>query len=177
MGRKEHAQSFMLPITITIIIPVVLMYLSLGVDPWFVWPPRNNLILIISGGLLIVAGLYFLVNTIKLFARLGEGTLSPLHPTQKLVVSGIYRHVRNPMITGVLLIVLGESITFFSVWVFGLFLFFFIGNHVYFIKSEEPGLVKRFGDDFLLYKKNVPRWIPRRKPWSPPTANSDDQVS
>jgi protein-S-isoprenylcysteine O-methyltransferase Ste14 len=46
------------------------------------------------------------------------------------------------------------------------FLLAFGVNHVYFITSEEPGLYKRFGDEYLEYKKNVPRWIPRLTPWS-----------
>ena len=45
--------------------------------------------------------------------------------------------------------------------------FFFITNAIYMLLSEEPGLARRFGDDYLLYKKNVPRWIPRVTPWTP----------
>ncbi|MHA2426195.1 MAG: methyltransferase family protein, partial [Candidatus Thorarchaeota archaeon] len=135
-----------------------------------------NIIYFITGILFIVAGLILLVGTIRLFALVGDGTLSPLHPTKYIVSEGVYRHVRNPMIIGVLLILLGESIIFYSVFLFGWFLFFFTGNHVYFIKSEEPGLVKRFGDGYLIYKENVPRWIPRKTPWSPPIPASDDQA-
>ena len=69
------------------------------------------------------------------------------------------------MISGVLMIVLGETLIFASIQLFVLFILFFIVNHVYFVYSEEPGLVKRFGNDYILYKKNVPRWIPRLKPW------------
>ncbi len=176
MDRKEHALSFMLPITVAIIVPILLMYLGLSYDPWFVCPPTFNIIYFVTGILVIIAGSILLVGTIRMFAQIGEGTLSPLHPTKYLVAEGVYRHVRNPMITGVLLILLGEAILFFSIFIFGWFLFFFVGNHVYFIKSEEPGLVKRFGDGYLIYMKNVPRWIPRRNPWSPPFPSSDDQV-
>ena len=176
MSKKEHALSFMLPITVAIVVPILLMYLSLSYDPWFVWPPVFNIIYIVTGILVIIAGIILLYGTIRMFAQIGQGTLSPLHPTQYIVAEGVYSHVRNPMIIGVLLILLGESILFYSILIFGWCLFFFIGNHVYFIKSEEPGLEKRFGEGYLIYKKNVPRWIPRRTPWSPPFPSGDDQV-
>ncbi len=177
MSRSQHALSFMLPITVAIIFPSLLMYTELAFSPWFVWPPVFDMLRFLISGIIISIGLILLGGTIRLFAKKGEGTLSPLHPTKKLVVVGVYRYVRNPMITGVLTILLGESIFFLSIYVFGLFLFFSVGNHVYFIKSEEPGLVKRFGEEYLLYKENVPRWIPRRTPWSPPLLSDDDRVS
>ncbi len=167
----------MLPFSVTIVVPSILWYLGLGIETWFGWPSGLELLFIISGLFIILSGLILLSGTIRKFAKEGEGTLSPLHPTQHLVVTGIYRHVRNPMITGVLLILLGESVLFFSLFVFSWFLLAFIINHVYFIKSEEPGLVKRFGDEYLLYKENVPRWIPQRTPWSPSAQTEDDQES
>jgi protein-S-isoprenylcysteine O-methyltransferase Ste14 len=100
-----------------------------------------------------------------MFSNIGEGTLAPWAPTQKLVVVGIYRYMRNPMITGVLFALLGEWIVLSNYALFLWFLFFFLGNHVYFIKSEEPGLVARFGEEYELYRENVPRWLPRRTPW------------
>ena len=42
---------------------------------------------------------------------------------------------------------------------------FFLVNHVYFLFSEEPGLEKRFGEGYRAYRANVPRWIPRLRPW------------
>jgi len=62
---------------------------------------------------------------------------------------------------------LGESLLFHSKNIFTWFVLFFIINYVYFILSEEPGLEKRFGAEYLEYKRNVPRWIPRLKPWKP----------
>jgi len=71
------------------------------------------------------------------------------------------------MITGVLLGLLGESIILSNYVVFLWFLLALIVNHIYFIKSEEPGLVKRFGREYIEYSKNVPRWLPRKTPWTP----------
>ena len=108
-----------------------------------------------------------------MFANIGKGTLAPWAPAQHLVVVGIYRYMRNPMITGVLLSLLGEAIILSNYAVFLWFLFFFIGNHIYFIKSEEPDLLKRFGPEYVEYFENVPRWLPRSTPWTPPR-NLDD---
>lgn len=117
------------------------------------------------GTFLIVLGLGFVIYTNHAFFRIGKGTLAPWDPPKKLVVAGAYGYVRNPMISGVLMIVLGETLIFASIELFILFFLFFIVNHVYFVYSEEPGLEKRFGNDYIVYKKNVPRWIPRLKPW------------
>jgi protein-S-isoprenylcysteine O-methyltransferase Ste14 len=69
------------------------------------------------------------------------------------------------MISGVLMIFLGEALIFASIQLFVFFLVMFGINHIYFVYSEEPGLVRRFGEDYIEYKKNVPRWIPRLTPW------------
>ena len=98
---------------------------------------------------------------------MGEGTLAPWMPTKKLVISGLYRYVRNPMILGVLLVLWGESILFCSYRIAIWLVVFFIINHLYFSLFEEPGLIKRFGREYVEYKKNVRRWIPRLKPWYP----------
>jgi protein-S-isoprenylcysteine O-methyltransferase Ste14 len=105
-------------------------------------------------------------RTISLFAREGKGTLAPWDPTQRLVVRGPYRYVRNPMITGVLSILLGEAALFGSLWVLAWWLAFFAINAVYFPLIEEPGLRGRFGDEYERYRRSVPRWIPRRRPWT-----------
>ena len=81
------------------------------------------------------------------------------------MVQGIYRHVRNPMISGVFSVLLGEALLAASLPLFCWFILFVIGNAVYIPLGEEPGLVKRFGDEYLAYKKNVPRWIPRVRGW------------
>ena len=106
----------------------------------------------------------------RLFARIGRGTLAPWDPTRHLVVEGPYRHVRNPMITAVLAVLAGEAALFGSppllIWCAA----FFAINHVFFRLHEEPGLERRFGEEYRAYKRNVPRWLPRRAPWAPRTS-------
>jgi protein-S-isoprenylcysteine O-methyltransferase Ste14 len=140
---------------------------------WLQLPVFAIPIIIIIGLILAAAGLTLLVITNRLFATLGEGTLAPWTPTSKLVIQGAYAHVRNPMITGVITILLGESIMFGSWGIFLWCIFFLVGNHVYFVFSEEPGLIDRFGDQYLEYMQNVPRWLPRSTPWTPSIGDRD----
>lgn len=129
--------------------------------------------MIAAGGLAIGIGSVLLYKSIQLFSTIGHGTLAPWNPPKRLVVDGMYRHVRNPMILGVLIIILGEAILLGSIFIFLWFVIFAVGNHLYFIKREEPELVVRFGEEYLLYKRNVPRWIPRLKLW---TGNEENRT-
>jgi protein-S-isoprenylcysteine O-methyltransferase Ste14 len=83
------------------------------------------------------------------------------------VVEGPYRHVRNPMITAVLAVLLGEAALFGSVPLLIWFAAFFAVNAVFFGLHEEPALERRFGDEYVAYRRAVPRWLPRRTPWMP----------
>ena len=158
-------KSFILPFTVLLIIPAVILWATGFRIGWGLGLPWDAVI-VLAGALLMGSGLYYLSITIWLFISIGRGTLAPWSPTSKLVVIGPYRHVRNPMISGVLMTLLGESIVFGSLGIFICFLLFFIINHIYFIYSEEPGLARRFGNEYLSYKRNVPRWIPRLRPWA-----------
>lgn len=126
--------------------------------PW-VWAAR------LLGAAVGLVGLALFVWCVSLFARRGQGTIMPWDPTQRLVVAGPYRHGRNPMISGVLFMVAGLALLRGSALTGALAAFFFVVNHVYFIYSEEPGLVKRFGQSYRTYKANVPRWLPRLRPY------------
>ena len=112
-------------------------------------------------------GLGLAVWTVALFMKFGNGTPAPWDPPKELVIRGPYRHVRNPMISGALLILLAEALLFqswpLSVWMVA----FFIVNTIYFRFIEEKGLEKRFGEDYRKYKGRVPRWLPRLQPWNP----------
>src|SRR5689334_4211815 len=99
----------------------------------------------IAGALLFAAGFALFAWCVTLFARVGRGTLAPWDPTRRLVVVGPYAHVRNPMISGVFAVIVGEAVALgtSSLWTWaGLFLAI---NHIYFVLSEERGLARRFG--------------------------------
>jgi protein-S-isoprenylcysteine O-methyltransferase Ste14 len=157
----------LLPGTATVAVPAII--LLAGEGPRIAWGLGGlaSVVLVLIGSALIAAGLALWMWTVRLFMRIGKGTLAPWDPTRRLVVEGPYRLVRNPMITAVLAVLIGEAILFGSpallIWCA-----LFLGiNWVYFVLYEEPGLERRFGDDYRDYRRNVPRWIPRRTPWTP----------
>jgi protein-S-isoprenylcysteine O-methyltransferase Ste14 len=140
-----------LPGTVTVFIPALLL-----ADADFApWP------LALLGAALITVGVGMIAWTVSLFVRIGRGTLAPWDPTSRLVVRGPYRHVRNPMISGVLAVLLGEAALFGSLAVLAWWATVFAINAVYFVGVEEPGLRDRFGAEYEAYAARVPRWIPR----------------
>jgi protein-S-isoprenylcysteine O-methyltransferase Ste14 len=153
----KQITSFILPIFVLIIVP-------LNIEP----DVTVKSIPALTGGLLLMClGLYFMFLTISAFIRIGKGTLAPWSPTKKLIVTGMYAYVRNPMILGVIMVLTGESITISSLHIFHWDLLFFVLNNVYFGFYEEPGLTNRFGDEYREYKRQVHRWVPGLKPYKP----------
>ncbi len=163
---KHLRTIILLPGMVTLVIPGTILWLS-GADSFGLWQsvPASRVALPVIGGIGICLGLILMVATIRLFVTIGKGTIAPWEPTQRLVVQGIYRRVRNPMISGVILVLLGESVLTASLPLFYWFLVAALINAISIPLSEEPGLVKRFGEEYLIYKRNVPRWVPRRTPW------------
>jgi protein-S-isoprenylcysteine O-methyltransferase Ste14 len=153
---------------VTVVVPGIVLWLT-GPDTLGLWQsaPATRVALPALGLLLIGLGLVLMVATIRLIVTAGQGTLAPWNPPQRLVVQGVYRHVRNPMIAGVFCILLGEAVLAASLPLLGLVALAVIVNAVYIPLVEEPGLAKRFGSDYLTYQQNVPRWIPGSRPWTP----------
>ncbi len=156
----------LLPGIVTLVIPGTILWRS-GTDSFGLWQsfPAARVVLSVIGAFCICLGLLLMVATIRLFVEVGKGTLAPWEPPKRLVVQGVYRHVRNPMISGVILVLLGESLLMASLPLVWWFLVVVVVNAVYIPLSEEPGLVERFGEAYLRYKQNVPRWVPRWTPW------------
>jgi protein-S-isoprenylcysteine O-methyltransferase Ste14 len=143
------------PGLVTVAVPALIVW----------WTGASIAALGLVGLPLIALGLLLIVRTIALFATLGRGTLAPWDPTTRLVVRGPYRRVRNPMISGVLSVLLGEAALVGSLALLLWFAVVWAVNAVYIPLVEEPGLQRRFGDDYARYAAHVPRWIPRLKPW------------
>jgi protein-S-isoprenylcysteine O-methyltransferase Ste14 len=167
-----------LPFMVTIIIPALIVTLTESFKPGWGLPLPLSLVAIVVGVGLIAGGLVLVVATIRLFMTIGQGTLAPWDPTERLVVEGVYRYVRNPMISAVIAVLLGEAALLGSPPVLIWALLFTAVNLVYIPRVEEPGLRKRFGADYAEYAQHVPRWLPRRTPWRPssgvtPGAGSD----
>lgn len=117
------------------------------------------------GMLCIDMGTILLLACIWEFARRGRGTLSPADPPRHLVVSGLYRFVRNPMYLSVTLIVFGEVMLTFSQPLLVYWVIWFVIVNLFVMAYEEPTLRGQFGDQYEQYTRNVGRWIPRPTPW------------
>ena len=115
---------------------------------------------------LILAGVSPGLESSRRFVVVGRGTLVPTAPTEHLVVSGFYRFVRNPMYVGVLIALAGEVLLFRSRSLAGFALWLWLGFHFFVSLYEEPTLTRRYGDEYLRFRQNVPRWLPRLKPWT-----------
>ncbi len=163
---KHVRAALLLPFLAIVVIPVAMIFFfasdSLNLASHWPW---LMVLLQMAGIGLMIAGCVMLVLTVRLLATVGDGTLAPWDPTRRLVVVGVYRYVRNPMISGVMCVLLGEALAFASGWLLGWFALFVIVNAVYIPLVEEPGLLRRFGEDYLVYKQHVPRWIPRWRAW------------
>jgi protein-S-isoprenylcysteine O-methyltransferase Ste14 len=156
-SRFTHLRDiFILPFSVTVIVPY-------GLYHGYAQRIPETLFLKMIGVLLALGGLLLFSATVFLFDKIGKGTLAPWSEKQKLVVQGPYRYCRNPMITGVLSILLGEGLYFHSAPILVWATVFFVINTFYFIFYEEPFLARKFGNDYTRYKHEVPRWIPRLK--------------
>jgi protein-S-isoprenylcysteine O-methyltransferase Ste14 len=154
----------LLPGTVTLLVPATLLLAGGSNVGWSL----SGIVVtlpVLLGLALIGAGFALWLWTVRLLARVGKGTLAPWDPTRRLVVEGPYRHVRNPMIAAVLAVLAGEAALFGSLALLIWFAAFFAGNVFFFSLYEEPGLERRFGEDYRAYRANVPRWLPRRTPW------------
>ena len=124
------------------------------------------------GVLLILVGLPGLVDSFARFALQGLGTPAPVAPTKNLVVTGLYRYVRNPIYVAVVAIILGQAILFGDWRLVLLGALFWLAFHLFVVAYEEPTLQRTFGAEYEAYRANVQRWIPRVTPWRAPEAGS-----
>lgn len=141
-----------------------------GVMPWVLTDryrlPLSTLPgLVLAGWILILAAVALLLHSFARFALEGLGTPAPVAPTERLVVGGIYRHVRNPMYVAVLSIILGQALLFSSWAVFGYGIVAAAAMVSFVRLYEEPTLARRYGAEYEAYRRAVPGWLPRLTPW------------
>ena len=117
------------------------------------------------GCVLIGAGASVVVESFVRFAVKGRGTPAPVAPTAHLVVSGLYRYVRNPMYVGVLSVIVGQALVLGSVLLLEYAALVWMCVFAFVVLNEEPSLQHRFGYGYEDYRANVPRWWPRTTPW------------
>ena len=135
-------------------------WLLTGWDAQDVWPPVRVL-----GGALIVAGVAVLVHAFARFVVEGLGTPAPVAPTERLVVGGLYRHVRNPMYVALVATIVGQALVLgrpgLLAYAAGVLALVWSFVRVY----EEPTLAEQFGGDYDAYRAAVPGWWPRLRAW------------
>ena len=155
----------LLPVNVVVVVPYVLLKNLSAADTRWTATLSIASLHILVGAAVFLTGFALFAWCVGLFARFGRGTLAPWDPPRVFVAHGPYRHMRNPMITGVVAMLFGEALLWGSVLVVIWASIFLLINHTYFILLEEPGLERRFGESYRVYKANVPRWIPRIQPW------------
>ncbi|SEH85670.1 Protein-S-isoprenylcysteine O-methyltransferase Ste14 [Mycolicibacterium rutilum] len=170
----RHALSFLVaPVTMTVFIPALIVAWADIRLPAYDSPSTIGLLLV--GCLLVAGGVGMLLWTVYLFDRVGKGTLGVgevMGQPVNLVVHGPYRHVRNPMISGVVAILLGEAAIAASGWMLLWAATFFVMLTTFIQVWEEPHLAERFGEEYTTYRRNVPRWLPRITAWEPQASRS-----
>jgi protein-S-isoprenylcysteine O-methyltransferase Ste14 len=119
------------------------------------------------GALLVAAGLLSLVECFARFVTSGHGTPAPIAPPTSLVVTGQYCHVRNPMYVALVLVVAGQGTWLCSEPLFAYAAVLWLLFHLRVVASEEPTLARQFGEPYEEYRRAVPRWLPRARPWRP----------
>jgi protein-S-isoprenylcysteine O-methyltransferase Ste14 len=136
-----------------------------GAEPPWPLPVRP------AGGVLLAACAVVLVQAFARFVREGRGTPAPVGPTERLVVGGLYRHVRNPMYVAVVgaivgqALLLGRPVLLAYAAAAGGVMWAFVRGY------EEPALTARYGDEYRAYRRAVPGWVPRLRPWTPDAAS------
>jgi protein-S-isoprenylcysteine O-methyltransferase Ste14 len=144
-----------------------------GLVPWWLtgwrlgrpladWAPLR-----VVGALLVGAGVGVLVHAFVRFVVEGLGTPAPVAPTERLVVGGLYRHVRNPMYLAVVAAIVGQALLLWQ-WVLVPYAAVVAVAFVVFVLGyEQPSLQRQFGSQYDAYRRAVPAWWPRLRPWRP----------
>ncbi len=140
------------PGTVLGYVPWIIVRMS-GGEVRFQLTPVNIVLILIA-----ISSLSVLVWCVIDFAQTGRGTPAPIDPPRRLVIRGPYRYTRNPMYHCVLTILLCEAIAFRSTSLGAYLIFLALGFHLFIIVVEEPGLRRRFGDEYRQYCQSVPRW-------------------
>ena len=135
-----------------------------GLVPWLLtgWDSSDPPVwLQVFGWLALVAGSAVVIDAFARFVGEGIGTPAPIAPTEKLVVGGLYRYVRNPMYIAVAAVIMGQAAVLGS-WLLVAYAFVFSAVVWSFVHwYEEPSLRRRFGAEYEDYLKTVPGWRPR----------------
>ena len=151
LALKNVLFTLLVPGTVAVVVPLLIVRgTDVRLEPSS-WP----------GWVLVAIGLALYAWCLWNFATVGRGTPGPWDPTEKVVATGPYRWVRNPMYIAVLAVILGEA-WLFSSWALAIYAAVVAAVvHTFIVVYEEPTLTEQFGDSYLTYRKQVSRWVPR----------------
>jgi protein-S-isoprenylcysteine O-methyltransferase Ste14 len=144
---------------------IILVYLPFWITHFRV-PTGEPLWQVLVAVVLMLAGLIPALESVRRFIYVGHGTLMPVAPPERLVVSGLYRYVRNPMYAGVMVALCGEMILFWNRGMLIEGLLTCMCLDIFIRIYEEPSLLRRYAEEYLRYASRVPRWLPRLSPWN-----------
>lgn len=142
------------PVLVTVVIP----YLILRSGPATI--PGAAGLRQLAGAFVSAVGLLIACWCMGAFIFVGRGMPTAVDPPKRLVVHGLYRFLRNPMYSGVLLIIFGEAVCCGSALLAIYAALVWLALHVFVVRYEEPTLRRRFGEFYVRYCRDVPRWIP-----------------
>ena len=165
MKKKEYLKVVLiLPVNVIITIPLLIFLFTRNSYSYDLVSPHNFLFYVAM--FFLALGLLLAIWSVRTFYNKGgDGTPGPWQPVSNLVISGPYRYVRNPMIIGVINLLLFESALFASIPMLLWAIVFFICNIVYFKNIEEKELIKRFGAEYEDYKNKVSMLFPKFTPY------------
>ena len=166
-GRTRQVLAVLGTATFLAVAPgTVAGYIPWRISRWRLHPPFLGFTPFRAIGVaLIGAGVIVVVESFGRFALEEIGTPAPLFPTQRLIVRGLYRYVRNPMYVAVVSIILGQALLLGDPHLITYAVFPWLVAHVFVLTYEEPTLRRSFGADYETYCAHVRRWIPRFTPW------------
>jgi protein-S-isoprenylcysteine O-methyltransferase Ste14 len=118
-----------------------------------------------AGYVLAGIGAIGVLDSFRRFAIEGLGTPAPAFPTTSLIVTGLYRFVRNPMYVGVIALILGQALLLANLTLMIYAFCVWAAFHLFVMFYEEPTLGRRYGAEYAAYCAGVRRWIPRLTPW------------
>ena len=144
-----------------------------GLVPWWLtgWRVRGPLAhwapVRAAGLIMLIAGAFVLIQAFARFVTEGRGTPAPVAPTERLVIGGLYRHVRNPMYLAVVAAITGQALALGQPVLLGYAAAVWVTVASFVRWYEEPALTQQFGAQYRAYRRSVRAWLPRIRPWRP----------
>ena len=150
-----------------------------GLIPWWLtrWqvhgPLAHGAPVRVAGLIMLILGAVVLIQAFVRFVAEGHGTPAPVAPTERLVIGGLYRYVRNPMYLAVVAAITGQALALGQPALLGYAAAVWVTTASFARWYEEPALTRQFGAQYEAYRRSVPAWRPRTRPWKQGSSHGD----